>query len=78
MNSLEEDKSGLEERLEDVLGRLKAARNSTKIEEAYRQEIRAQTKLADIYKGKISFQIPGKTYGLLTPKNTVTKKIPNY
>jgi hypothetical protein len=42
----------LEERLEDVLERLKAARTSTNVEEAYRQEVRAQAKLADLYKGK--------------------------
>ncbi len=42
----------MEERLEDVLERLKAARTSTNVEEAYRQEVRAQSKLADLYKGK--------------------------
>ncbi len=48
---LQEDKSRLEERLEDVLDRLKTARNTTNVEEAYRQEIRANAKLAEIYKG---------------------------
>jgi hypothetical protein len=52
VGSLTEDKSHLEERLEDVLERLKAARTSTNVEEAYRQEVRAQSKLADLYKGK--------------------------
>jgi hypothetical protein len=52
VKSLEENKSGLEERLEDVLERLKAARNSTNTEETHRHEIRAHERVAEIYKGK--------------------------
>lgn len=51
MIDLQDDKTRLQERLEDVLDRLKIARNSTNVEEAYRQEIRANAKLAEVYKG---------------------------
>jgi hypothetical protein len=54
---LEEAKTQLEDRLEDVLGRLKDARNVTNVEEAYKQEVRAQSRLADIYKGETASQI---------------------
>lgn len=51
MIGLQDDKARLQERLEDVLDRLKSARNSTHVEETYRQEIRANAKLAEVYKG---------------------------
>ena len=52
--SLEENKSELEKRIDDLLKRLQEAWNLTNIEEAYKREISTQVKLAEIHKGNIS------------------------
>jgi chromatin segregation and condensation protein Rec8/ScpA/Scc1 (kleisin family) len=40
--SINEDKAQLEERVDDLIERLKEARSMTNVEEAYKQEIRDQ------------------------------------
>ncbi len=42
MASINEDKAQLEERVDDLIERLKEARSMTNVEEAYKQEIRDQ------------------------------------
>ncbi len=47
------DKEVLQSRVEDMIERLKEAREAnSNLEEGFRQEVRAQTKLADLYKSK--------------------------
>ena len=50
-----EDANAYRKRAEELADKLKAARDSEMaVEENYRQELRAQTKLAELYKGKIT------------------------
>ena len=53
VSSLDEEKNRLVDRVNSLIERLREARNSTNIEEAYKQEVRSQAKMAELYKGEL-------------------------
>lgn len=60
------DKEVLQSRLDDLIERLKEARDSkSNLEEGFRQEVRAQTRLAELYQSKLIIDLDHKKSKLL-------------